>query len=456
LVAGPRYNGLVLPGDGFEGDATQSVVAQDPAVLALFRGEPRGFSQTHANAFEPRLGAAYKFNEKTVLRVSTGVFHNRVTLNDSTLLGGNVPFQPQVTISNGSADNPGGGTVGSKDLPFTVTSQDPVFKHPTAYMYSVGIQRELPFGFTVDASYVGRKGLYLQRERNLNQLLPGTIQANPDINIAALRPYTGYGVIRFSENAGRSTYNSFQISADRRYTKGLKVGFAYTLGKSEDNGSDKRNVLWNTYNDTAFWGPSNFDRRHVLAVYYIYDLPFFREGSGLVSNLLGGWQVSGASFFRTGTPFSVLQTSQDVAGVGDVSVGQPWDLVGDPKAGANEQLSAGSADQNFWFNPAAFARPAPGTFGNAPRNLLYNPGEQQWDIAVFKNFRMGGTRLVQVRGEFFNFPNHPNLGNPSGNLSAQTGTVNSSPVADPTNGNFGRVTTKSGQRDIQLSVRFQF
>ena len=144
--------------------------------------------------------------------------------------------------------------MGSKDLPFTVTGQDVVFKHPTSYMYLVGIQREIPFGFTVDVSYVGRKGLYLQRERNLNQLLPGTIQANPGVNIAALRPYTGYGVIRLSENAGRSNYNSFQISADRRYTKGLKVGFAYTLGKSEDNASDKRNVLWNTYDDSGFWG----------------------------------------------------------------------------------------------------------------------------------------------------------------------------------------------------------
>ena len=72
LVGGAGYNGIVLPGDGFEGDAAQSVVAQDPAVLALFRGEPRGFSETHANAFEPRLGAAYKLNERTVLRVSTG------------------------------------------------------------------------------------------------------------------------------------------------------------------------------------------------------------------------------------------------------------------------------------------------------------------------------------------------------------------------------------------------
>ena len=153
LVGGARYNGMVLPGDGFEGDATQSVVAQDPAVLALFRGEPRGFSQTHANAFEPRLGAAYKFNEKTVLRLSTGVFHNRVTLNDSTLLGGNVPFQPQVTISNGSADNPGGGTVGSKDLPFTVTGQD------------AGVQA--PHGLYVLGGHPARDSVRLHRGREL-------------------------------------------------------------------------------------------------------------------------------------------------------------------------------------------------------------------------------------------------------------------------------------------------
>ena len=65
-------------------------------------------------------------------------------------------------------------------------------------------------------------------------------------------------------------------------------------------------------------------------------------------------------------------------------------------------------DGNFWFNPAAFAAPAAGTFGNAPRNLIYNPGEQQWDLALFKNFALGGTRRVQFRAEMFNFINHPN------------------------------------------------
>jgi hypothetical protein len=91
--------------------------AADPAVQALFRGEPRGFSETHFDLFEPRLGMSYAWNDKTVFRVSTGIFHNRVTLNDSTLLGGNPPFQPMVVVSNGNVDNPGG-TNFANDLPF--------------------------------------------------------------------------------------------------------------------------------------------------------------------------------------------------------------------------------------------------------------------------------------------------------------------------------------------------
>ena len=449
LTGGARYNGVVLPGDGFEGDAADSVVASNPAVLALFRGEPRGFSDTHYNAIEPRLGMSYALTPATVFRASVGVFHNRVTLNDSTLLGGNPPFQPQVTISNGNADNPGGGTIGSADLPFGINAQDTVFKHPTSYMWSVGVQRELPGRFTVDVTYVGRRGLYLQRERNLNQLAAGTLQANRGVDIAALRPYTGYGVIRLSENSGNSKYNSLQISADRRYANGLRVGANYTFNKSEDNGSNKRNVMWNTYDDTNYWGPSDFDRRHVASIGYIYDLPFWRDQTTLMRNLLGGWQISGSAFFRSGTPFSVLRNN-DIAGVGDGSFLQPVDLVGDVNANANKQFSNAVGDGNYWFNPDAFASQAAGTFGNAPRNLLYNPGEQNWDIALFKNFSLGGTARAQLRAEFFNFPNHPNWSN------VQTDALQGQGWSDPTKSAYGRVTAKNGQRDIQLSMRIQF
>jgi carboxypeptidase family protein len=450
IVGGNRYDGIVLPGSGFQGDGRSLVVASDPAVLALFRNQPDGFSQTHLNAFEPRGGLAYSITDKTVLRASAGVFHNRVTLNDSSLLGGNPPFQPQVSVSTGSVDNPGAG--GAASLPFSMTSQDTVFNLPTSYMWSTGVQREMPFGFMVDVSYVGRLGRHLQRERNINQLAAGTLQANPGVNIAALRPYLGYGAIRLTENAGSSRYNALQISADRRYMNGLKIGVAYTLGKSMDNASDKRNVVWNTYDDSAYWGPSNFDRRHVLNVYYIYDLPFWKDQETPLKNALGGWQISGATFYRTGTPFSIVRTN-DIAGVGDGNFGQPYNLVGDPFAGSNGGFSAGSgADQNLWFNPAAFGAPAAGTFGNAPRNAWYNPSEQQWDIAFFKNFRVNRNQRLQFRAEIFNFINRPNWNNVAG-----TTTTSGFNMVDPTNANFGRVVSKNdARRDGQLSLRYIF
>jgi hypothetical protein len=234
--------------------------------------------------------------------------------------------------------------------------------------------------------------------------------------------------------------------------QGLKVGFAYTLGKSMDNASDKRNVVWNTYDDSSYWGLSNYDRRHTLNIYYIYDLPFWKDQNGALQNALGGWQISGATFFRTGTPFSVVRTN-DIAGVGDGNFGQPYNVVGDPSSGANGQFSAGAgSDQNYFFNPAAFAAPSAGTFGNAPRNVLRNPGEQQWDIALFKNVRVARTQKIQFRAEIFNFLNHPNWSNIAGST-----TSNGFTTVDPTNANFGRVTSKTdARREVQLSLRYIF
>ena len=149
---------------------------------------------------------------------------------------------------------------------------------------------------------------------------------------------------------------------------------------------------------------------------------------------------------RSGTPFSITRTN-DIAGVGEGSNGQPLDVVADVYANANGKFSEGvvngvATDQNFWFNAAAFADPKAGTFGNERRNLIRNPGDQQWDIALFKNFSLGGTRKVQFRTEVFNFLNHPNL---------------SGPETDITKANFGRSTSKDGnRRDIQLALRFLF
>ena len=359
-------------------------------------------------------------------------------------------------MTNGVADQPTGAS--RADFPLVMTAQDPEFDHPTAYNWSLSVQRELPWQVVADVTYVGRMGLHLQRERNINQLQPGTVQANPGVNVNALRPYPGFATIRLSENTGRSIYHGLQMNLERRFRSGLGFGVAYTYSKLRDNGSDKRNLLYNAYDDSGFWSVSDNDRTHLFNVHYLYELPFWRKQDTLLKKLLGGWQVSGVTYFQSGLPLTISR-SDDIAGVGDTTA-QPWNLVGDPSID-NPQFSNGRAvDQNFWFNPAAFARPAAGTFGNAGRNPegLRAPGFQSWDIALFKNIPLGGRKRLQLRLEAFNFINHPLVGNPnqgpstSGGASSSVGGVN----VDPASADFGRVLTKTGERNIQLGAKFSF
>ncbi len=304
-------------------------------------------------------------------------------------------------------------------------------------------------GSSSTSTYVGRRGLYLQRERNINQLADRHAAGEPGRRTSrrCVR-YKGYGAIRLSENAGYSKYNSLQISADRRYTNGFKFGVAYTLGKSEDNASDKRDVLWNTYDDTNFWGPSSFDRRHVLVVYYIYDLPFWREPNNADDqhrSVAGRSRVRSSSAPARRSRSRAPTTSRAWA---TAASRQPVDIVGDSNSNANGQFSTGTGDDNFFFNPQAFANPAAGTFGNSTRNILRNPGDQQWDLALFKNFTMYGSQKLQFRAEIFNFPNHPNLSPGNGGNGVES---------DITSPNFGRVVTKdNNRRDIQIAVRYLF
>ena len=439
VLAGDRFNGIVLPGTGFPSGCQDEVTAaSNPEFQRLFVGLPRGFSETHSTVFQPRIGAAWALNEKTVVRVGGGMFHSRFTLSDSTLLGGNPPLQFKVGVTNGSVDQPAGAT--RQDFPFVMTAQDPVYKHPTAYTWSASFQRQLPWATVVDLTYVGRMGVHQIRERNINQLQPGTVQANPGVNSNALRPFKGFGTIRLSENAGRSLYNGLQVDVQRRFRGGLGFGVAYTLSRVEDNADGYRDTLYNSFDDSNYWGPAGYDRTHVLNFNYIYELPFLKNQEGFLGKILGGWQVSGVTFLQSGAPFWVGR-GDDRAGVGD-TLRQPWDVVGDPNVSDPKFSLGANQDQNFWFNTAAFREPAAGTFGNSPRNNLRGPWFWSWDMALIKNVRLNdrGHRL-QLRVEAFNVLNHPNLNAPNN---------------DPRSGSFGRVTAKDGNRNLQLGLKYVF
>src|SRR5256714_11835331 len=160
-----RFNGIVIPGDGPPAAGKGRVPALDSGQYNfLFRGYGKSYSNIHFKDFQPRVGIAYSLNNKTVVRLGAGRFFTRLGVSDSVFLGGNSPFQPQVSISNGQADNPGGGA--ATNFPLYITSQDPDFPNPSAYTWNATVQRELTGSTVISVGYVGRKGLHQQRERN--------------------------------------------------------------------------------------------------------------------------------------------------------------------------------------------------------------------------------------------------------------------------------------------------
>jgi hypothetical protein len=435
VVSGDQYNGVVLPGNGVPDAEGGRVPALHSGQFdRLYHDLPDGLSPTQWKVFQPRVGLAYAFSSKMALRIGAGSFANRVAINRDTSLGGNAPFQLQESVVNGLVDAPGGAT--QRVFPFTQTIQDPVFKIPTAWEWNGTFQREIFGGTTVEVGYVGRRGIHNQIKRNINQLLPGTTQANPGINANYLRPYVGYGVINISENAGESRYDGLQVSVQRRYASGFQFGASYTYSRSEDNGSSLTDVVPNAYDTHAYYGLSDFDRPQVFVLNYIYELPFFKTGNALLRTALGGWEISGINQFQSGVPLSV-RTSEDIAGVGLGSGNQFYNLVGDTSADV-------TAFTNFatWFNAAAFAKPATGTYGVQPRNGLRGPGFRAWDMGLRKNFRIYEAQSLQFRFEMFDILNHPNWNNP---------------VVDPTSGSFGRITGKSNDsRQLQLALKYIF
>jgi len=461
--SGNPYNGVVIPGSGFPASAHGRVLADDyplyqSGVLNLFHNLPKSYSDTHpAQGLQPRLGIAYSITPKTVIRGGLGRYLSRIGVSDSVFLGGNPPFQPSASVSNGLVDNPGG--IGQNTFPLPLTSQSRTFLNPEAYSWNLAVQREVGFHTTVEVAYVGRRGLHLPQETNVNQLQVGTTFANPVINEDALRPYKGFGSIRTTDNVASSIYHGLQVDVNRRFSNGFLFGLAYTYSKSMDTGSSPRDVMPNSYGSRSLlYGFSNYDRRHVLVFNFIWELPFLKDSKTFAGKVLGGWQLTEISQFQTGMPVSVM-TTQDIAGVGAGS-GNP----GDANDGfgtryivnGNIPQTGQFGDTGQWYAfqyglPGApgvnILAPANGTFSNQrSRNIFFQPGFQNWSAGLFKSFHITEAQFVTARFEVFNWLNHPNWGGETGGGLQ----------VNPTGSNFGRVVTKGGQRNLQISLRYTF
>ena len=285
---GVPFNGVVVGGDEF----TESHrLPLDPRGNNLFKGLPRSLMNSQ-DKFSPRFGFSWDPLGKgdIVLRGGGAVYYDRLSLIAVTA-GGNPPFQNVITIFNGSVDNLTNGRQAS--FPVAVTSIDPSAVFPTTYNWNLGVQKKLPFSALLDVNYVSTQGRHLLRRPDINQVTPAVQSKNSSININALRPYQGFTNIRLYESSAASSYHGLQVGLTRRYSNDLTFSLAYTWSKVLTDASGQDDGVEDLLNYGAERSHASFDRNHILAMSYVYNLPFFRTQSGLIGKLLGGWQLSG-------------------------------------------------------------------------------------------------------------------------------------------------------------------
>ena len=454
LTGGDAYNGVVIPGTGFPSSAKGHVpdAILNGTYQRLFRGFDSNYSPTVYTNVQPRFGFAYQIEPGTVIRAGAGRYMQRLGISDTVHVGGNAPFQPSSTVTNGGVDNPGG--LGQNQLPLAFNSHAFKYPSPESWGWNVTVEHEFTNVAVFTLSYVGRRGYHLEQLANINQLAPGTVapgsanlvnKVNPD----SLRPYKGFSTLIEAQNTGGAFYHSMQANLKRRLTKGLLFGAAYTWSKSLDYGSSNGTNIVDAFNNSRMFGPSDFDTRHVLVLNYVYNIGFANTMSNFAGRtLLGNWQFSGTIQGQSGRPQTVSQGT-DYAGVGPGSGNQFWVASRNPN---HPHQFAGGTGVGQWFDGAGsgvWSSAAPGTFApRGMRGLVYGPGFNSFSAALQKEFHFipsHENHMLVFKAEGFNYLNHPNLDNPD---------------MGPTSKTFGQVTSKgntyASERQLQFSLRYAF
>jgi hypothetical protein len=398
--SGDPLNGVVIPGSGFPEKAKgRFPQTSDASLNRLFRGKPDGFVPTRYTNFQPRFSFAWDpFSDgKTSLRGGAGIFHGLWGINNSGFyLGGSPPFIQQASISNGLTDNPASGLLSSTQFPISMGALPEEAKISSVTSYSLGIQRQLPWGMVLDTGYVGSFGRHLLQARQVNYISPAVFAANQGVDTRRFLPYYGLGAFNVVEPTGTSLYNSLQVGLNRRMSDGLLFGVAYTLAKNIGFGNEGIGGLpQDPTNLRAERSELEESRRHYFVANVTYDLPFFRTQPGVLGRMAGGWRLSTVFVANTGRLFGPSLTN------GPRQVAARPDLIRDPN------LPHGQRNPDRWFDTEAFVRPRDFTYGNAGKYILVGPGMINLDVFLFKDIKTWETVKLQYRAECFNAPNHP-------------------------------------------------
>ncbi|PYR61541.1 MAG: hypothetical protein DMF91_09540 [Acidobacteria bacterium] len=398
----------------------------------------------------PRVGFAWNVtgDGKNALHGGAGYFFEPILSNIYRAYGNRTPpYYSLINPANPTFPTPP--TSGTSSL-LRLDLVDYNIKNPYRLQYNLTYQRELPGKTIVTGGFVGSRGYKQIRNVEYNQSIP-QIQANGTFFFpSATRRNPNFGSMRLRTSDGLSWYKGLILGASRRFSGGLAMQASYTLGKSEDLGSQ---AVGSADFDNSFQpryafdpmdnkGLSDFDIRHNFVFNSTWELPFGKALTGAARAIADGWQLSSIVTIRSGIPFTpVLAFDRARAAPRSGGAGQTPDLV----AGCSSNPVLGGADQ--YFDPNCFSLPALGTFGNVPRNTIIGPGFGTWDMAVFKNLPMTGGRKIQLRAEAFNITNHVNFGLPATTVFNSAGRVSSA----------GQITSIVGTaRQFQFGVKVEF
>jgi outer membrane receptor protein involved in Fe transport len=454
----------------------------DPALCDVTNGlvtpgQPgisRSTLPTHYGDFEPRIGIAWQPEaiKNLVIRTGFGIFAGRDALSQNSSLGQQRPNDLVANVSSGSFGSLTAFDFNLPQPPAFIFALAAPYKSPTTYQYNFGVQYQLGAKTVVDVAYVGNHGIHLGRNRNINQLsdadrqalVDGTLDGPPD----SFRPFLGYSVINYNERVGVSRYHSLQTSIQSRLGAGFQIQAAYTHSRNLSNTANQDTEaafapVQNAFNTSTELAVANQDTPNSLSINYIWELPFFSGSHGFTRQALYGWKIVGINSFRTGIPVNICLDS-DVAGTDTSYECQRPDLAGNPI------LSKGQRTLSRYFNTDAFVEPVPGTFGNAARNVVRNPGINNWDLSFFKDFEFpwfgkhngraaAETAKLEFRAELFNAFNHAQYSALNSTFAVGGGGPGlncGAPGLVTCDGSFGAVTADRGPREIQLALKLIF
>jgi len=438
--------------------------------------------------FAPRVGFSWSPKDNWVLRGSYGIFDaprdaenytdgalglgfNPHNVGNGGYVNGSSPWQLSVGPPAGTVVFPTVQTLSSEIQNYNSAEYYPR-DMPTVYVqqFLLGVQHQFTGGILLDATYVNTRGKNLNFATDINQALPSALgcsgyncgNPNPIFTAITAQNYTGW-----------SNYNALQLRLQQRFRHGLSYQVNYAWSKSLDTGTGNGHgsgidIYQDAYHPSANYGLSDFNAANTLVGQVVYDVPFGRGRQfalrGPLDQIAGGWRISTIFQWHGGVPYTpVIQysiaTALDGGLIPSLNAGSTLypDQIGNPGSTGHVTVPSGSSSQHFgiggWFNPAAYANPVDGTFGNSRRNTLIGPGYSNIDLSIGKEFHLIAEKLkLEVRADAYNAFNHVNYANPDANVGYSGGGL-----ADGTAGiSNGPAGFNSNMRIMQLGARIIF